>query len=166
MKVIGKAALVAAAAASVAVMAAGTASAVTVGGTGSAVDKTPTQAFQLCGTAYVGASTHIGGPPTGAKAVQGLQIDGALSPGSTIGSGVTGANGGYCIDGDSSMVGTVTGGGVVNLTLPNPTFTDGGKTYTCALTDTSINGGEFWNHRYPLSSLLPDRANRFNVYCS
>lgn len=166
MKVIGKSALVAAAAAAAAVMAAGTASAATVGGTGSAADKTPTQSYQLCGTAYVGASTHIGGPPSGARAVQGLQIDGALSPGGAIGSGVTGADGGYCINGDSSMVGAVTGGGAVNLTLPNPTFTDGGTTYTCALTDTSINSGEFWDHRYPPSSLFPDRAYRFNVYCS
>ncbi|WP_433608211.1 hypothetical protein [Prescottella agglutinans] len=157
-----KVATVAAAVLSVGVLGAGNASAATIGAAGSAVDKVPTAAYQMCGTAYVGAKSHIGAPPAGAKAVQGVKVNASL-PGWSA-SAVTGADGGYCLQGDKTMADAVQAGGVVALSIDPADVTVGG--FTGALTDTSVNTGEFFAHRYPVSALFPDRAFRFHVVYS
>lgn len=171
MKTLAKSALVGTALAAAIVMGAGSASAATVGAAGSAGTGTPTAAYQVCGTAYVGADAHVGAPPATAKAVAGLPITGQLYNASNVAVGApmsttTASNGTWCITGTSAMSSTVTGGGSVKMSALG-SFTDSGVTYTGkwsgAGTDATLGGFEFYNHAYPAPSFTADRAWKVNA---
>lgn len=175
---IAKAALAGTAMTAAIVLGAGTASAATVGTAGSAGTGTPTADYQVCGTAYVGADTHVGAPPAGAKAVEGVTVTGQLYNlfGGTVGSpftATTASDGTWCLQGDSTMANTVTGGGRVGLTFSPATVSDGAGTYAGKMsggsgagTDASINGFEFYDHAYPSPSTSAKSAWKVNVVYS
>lgn len=167
-----KAALAGTAMTAALVMGAGTASAATVGGVGSAGTGTPTTAYQVCGTAYVGADAHVSAPPTGAKAVSGATVTGQLydSANNPVGSAwnaTTASDGTWCLQGNSTMATTVQNGGSVRMSFSPATVSDGGVTKTGAMsgggTDAVLNATEFFQHAYPAPSLFATQAWKVNV---
>ncbi|WP_430335988.1 hypothetical protein [Rhodococcus sp. ACT016] len=167
-----KAALAGTAMTAAIVMGAGSASAaVVVGPAGSAGTGTPTADYQVCGTAYVGADTHVGAPPADAKAVGGVKITGQLydllnSLKATY-TTTTASDGTWCLQGDEAMANTVTWGGKVKMSFDTPTV----GTYTGKMsggtsapgTDASINSLEFLSHGYPTATTSAKSAWKVNV---
>ncbi|MCJ0907418.1 carboxypeptidase-like regulatory domain-containing protein [Rhodococcus sp. ARC_M6] len=81
------------------------------------VNMVPTADYLVCGNVSTGGSAWTEtGAPTG-TAVQGAQVTGYLSSGGLTKTTTTDANGGYCIEGDASLVSGITGGGYVTLTV-------------------------------------------------
>lgn len=172
-KTLSRAALTGTAITAALIVGAGTASAATVGTAGSAGTGTPTAAYQVCGTAYVGADTHVGAPPAGAKAVQGVTVTGQLydSSNSAVGSpwtATTASDGTWCLQGSSAMSSTVTFGGHVKMSFSPATVTDGGVTKTGKMSgtagkDAKLDGGEFYQHAYPSPSFTATQAYKVNI---
>ncbi|WP_433608400.1 hypothetical protein [Prescottella agglutinans] len=166
MKSLAKAALAGTAMTAALVMGAGTASAATIGGP--AGTGTPSAAYQVCGTAYVGGDAHVSAPPAGALGVGGVKITGTLVPGGGSWSTTTAADGTWCLTGDANMATTVKNGGRVDLTFDTPTVSNGMTTYTGhwsgAGTDASLDAFDFFDHAWPSPSFTADRAWKVNVY--
>ncbi|SDD24983.1 hypothetical protein [Rhodococcus tukisamuensis] len=146
------------------VMGAGTASAATIGTAGSAMVSTPTGADQLCGTAYIGADTHVGAPPAGARAVQGVTVTGKLYDSGSVlqatASATTDANGRYCIQAPAGLASVITSNGWVDMSFTPATVTDTSVTpnvtYAGRMSgpgtpsaDGKLTLGEFIKHPWP-----------------
>ena len=171
MKTLAKSALVGTAMAAAIVMGAGSASAATVGTVGTAGTGTPTAAYQVCGTAYVGTPAHVSGPPATARPVAGYAITGQLynSTNGAVGAAMsttTAADGTWCLTGTSAMSSTVTFGGYVQMGALGA-FTDAGVTYTGQWSnggaDVRMDGSEFFAHAYPAPSITANRAWKVNA---
>lgn len=161
MKTLTRTALAGTAMAAALVMGAGTASAATIGTAGSAMVSTPTGADQLCGTAYIGADTHVGAPPATARAVQGVTVTATLSTTPPVtASAVTDANGRYCIQAPAGLASVVTGGGWVDMSFtpgavtdtsvtPNVTYTGRMSGPGTPSADAKLTAAEFAKHAWP-----------------
>ena len=142
-----------------------------------AVNKVPSADYQVCGNVYKSAAwAETGAPPAAAVAVENVQVTGKLyaSGGTTpiLNQTVsTGADGGYCITGDSTLVPTITGGGYVTLEVtslatssPAATSVTSSNPWKGGLItkSTQIKTGTFLQHK--VSGL--DSANSFHFTVS
>lgn len=168
---IAKAALAGTAMTAAIVMGAGTASAATVGG--AAGTGTPTGDYQVCGTSYVGADSHVGAPPAGALAVSGIGISGTLYNSSNVPqttyTTTTASDGTWCLVGNKTMADTVQAGGYVKMAGP-ASFTDSvtlknyAGTWSGGGTDATLTATEFFFHGYPSSSFTAKSAWKVNAF--
>ncbi len=137
-------------------------------------DPVPGPSYTMCGTVYAGApmadnhpSPNSGIPDT-ATVVQGVKVTGKLFekgnpvPVASYGPVTSGANGQFCLTGNAGMVGAITGGGNVTLSVSTPLPAP----YT---TTTVSHGGvidqtAFLNHR--VGGIFGTQATGFNVVVS
>lgn len=154
--------------------AAALASAATLGlattATAAVTNQLPSSPYQVCGNVYTSASNGWGAnsaPPSDAVGVSGAQVRGYLFNSSNVDvtpSGLTNpvttnSNGGYCFQGNSSLVSTVSGGGHVVLEVVS---LPGTLTATPAPW-AAIDAGTFLSHADWVGiTLTPNAAHNFH----
>ncbi|WP_430332023.1 hypothetical protein [Rhodococcus sp. ACT016] len=110
----------------------------------------PTGNYQVCGNVLNSSSAGVSGVTVSGEL---YDVGNNLVPGA-IALTTTNADGGYCLQGTSGMVSTVTGGGYVKLHAAGGSF---GTWET-----SGIHESDFFNHIYIKLPSITQSANKFN----